>query len=424
MIQQILLKYKEHKKLILNFIFLAINQAVEMFVPLITFRFLIDTIGIEKFGLLNFVMAFIIYFQILIDYGFNNSATRQISLYEHHKKRLNIIVNKVISAKLYLIGLSTVVYLGVILLIPSFREYFLIYLLYYGVVIGYAFSPSWFFQGMQNMKNYILINLISKILALIAIVLIISNESEYWIVPLIFSISYIFIAFITTYQLFSINKFQFRLNNPKKVISELNEGKYFFLSELQATLFTNTNVLILGLFSTLTNVAYFTTADKLSRSLRNIQIPLSNALYPFLTKKINQNPIDGLKLINKITLLGVIITSIISIILGYLAEYLVVLLFGNKMIDAVEIFQILLLIPLFSFIDNMYGKQVLLNLKKDKLFFRIFLISSIICLALSLVLTYLYDIKGTAIAIGIGQGILAFNMFYFAQKVVYGKNKN
>ena len=419
---EILKKYKQHERLILNFIFLAINQAVEMFVPLITFRFLIETIGVEKFGLLNFVMAFLIYFQIFIDYGFNNSATRQISLFENQKNRLNVIVNRVISAKIYLLIISFLLFIFIIFSIPSFRENYNIYLLYFGVVLGYAFSPSWFFQGIQNMKSYIIINAICKILALVIIVISISNEDEYWIAPLIFSFSYIIIAVITTYKLFKENKFSFKIISPKKVMNELNEGKFFFLSELQATLFTNTNVLILGLASSLTNVAYFTSADKLSRSFRNIQIPLSNALYPYLTKKINQDPIIGLKMINKITLVGVIVLSTASIIIGFLGKHIIVLLFSEEMEPATLIFQILLLIPIFSFIDNMYGKQVLLNLKKDKLFFRIFLISSIICLTLSLCLTYFFSIIGTAIAVAIGQGILALSMFYFAQKVVYGKS--
>lgn len=422
--KQIHLKYQQHKRLIHNFIFLAINQAIEMFIPLITFRFLIETIGVEKFGLLNFVMAFLIYFQILIDYGFNNSATRQISLFENHKNRLNIIVNRVISAKIYLLLISFILFVSLIFSIPSFRENYIIYILYFGVVIGYAFSPTWFFQGLQNMKMYIIINAIFKIIALVIIIISISNEEEYWIAPLVFSCSYIIIALFTTFKLFNDNKFSFRLISPKKVKDELNEGKFFFLSELQATLFTNTNVLILGIVSSLTNVAYFTSADKLSRSIRNIQIPLSNALYPYLTKQINRDPLIGLKIINKITLLGVCVLSITSIIIGILGKQIIILLFSEEMESATIIFQILLLIPIFSFIDNMYGKQVLLNLKKDKLFFRIFLTSSIICLTLSLCLTYFFSLIGTAIAVAIGQGFLALNMFYFAQKAIYEKNKN
>ena len=74
---KIIQKYKQYDKLLYNFLFLSIIQIVEMFVPLIIFRILIDVVGVEKFGLLNLVIAFVVYFQILIDYGFNNSATRQ-----------------------------------------------------------------------------------------------------------------------------------------------------------------------------------------------------------------------------------------------------------------------------------------------------------------------------------------------------------
>lgn len=83
---KIIQKYKQYDKLLYNFLFLSIIQIVEMFVPLIIFRILIDVVGVEKFGLLNLVIAFVVYFQILIDYGFNNSATRQISLNKGRSK--------------------------------------------------------------------------------------------------------------------------------------------------------------------------------------------------------------------------------------------------------------------------------------------------------------------------------------------------
>ncbi|SFN38030.1 polysaccharide transporter, PST family [Algoriella xinjiangensis] len=393
-----------------------------MFVPLIIFRILIDVVGVEKFGLLNLVIAFVVYFQILIDYGFNNSATRQISLNKGREVRLNIIINKVISAKIYLLIFSFIIFSLIVFSLPSFKENWGIYFLYFGVTIGYTFSPSWYYQGIQNMKSYMFTNIIVKISSLVIIILIIKEENDFWLVPLVLSLSQIIIAIVTFSLLFLNTSYRFKLLSPNKIYKELNEGKYFFLSELQATLFTNTNILILGFFSSLTNVAYFTSADKLSRCIRNIQIPLSNALYPHLSIEINKDPIKGLKQINKITLVGLSILISSSIIIGYFGEKIIILIFSKDMIEATRVFQILLLIPIFSFVDSMYGKQILLNLKKDKIFFNIFLFSSIFCLLLSCILSYKYNIIGTAIAVVIGQGILAILMFFYAQKIVYGKS--
>jgi len=419
---KIIQKYKQYEKLVYNFLFLFIIQIVEMFVPLIIFRILIDVVGVEKFGLLNYIIAFVVYFQILIDYGFNNSATRQISLNIHSNAKVNVIINRVISAKIYLLVFSFIIFSLIVFLIPSFKENWIIYFLYFGVIIGYTFSPSWYYQGIQNMKSYMFTNIIVKISSLIIIYFLIKNENDFWLAPLILSISQILIALITFSLLLLNNSYQFRLLSPIKIFRELNEGKYFFLSELQATLFTNTNVIILGFFSSLTNVAYFTSADKLTRSIRNIQIPLSNALYPHLSIEVNKNPKKGLKQINKITLFGLCILISSSIIIGYFGEKIIILIFSNDMTGATTVFQILLLIPIFSFIDSMYGKQILLNLKKDKIFFNIFLFSSLFCLILSCILSYKYSIIGTAIAVVIGQGVLAILMFFYAQKIVYGKS--
>lgn len=392
-----------------------------MFVPLITFRFLIQTIGVEKFGLLNFVMAFVIYFQILIDYGFNVSATRDISLAKASKKKINIIVNRVLSTKIYLLIFSFFLFTSLVFVNENFRVNWKIYILYFGVVIGYTFCPTWFYQGIQNMRKYTIINAIIKVISLLTIISIIKEENDYWLAPFILSLAQILIALTTSISMYKSNLFRFKLTKPKTIIREINNGKFLFLSELKASLFTNTNTLILGMFSTLSTVAYFTSADKLARSIRNIQIPISNALFPYLTKEVNEHPVQGLKKVNKITFYGTIFFSLICLFIGYFSEYIIVFIFTDKMLPAVNVFKILLFIPIFTFIDTMYGKQILLNLKEDKLFFKIFLFSSVLCLLLSILLTYFYSIIGTSIAIVISQAVLAILMVYYAQKIVYEK---
>lgn len=412
---------KKNKLLLENLFFLCIIQGVEMFVPLITFRFLIQTIGVEKFGLLNFVMAFVIYFQILIDYGFNVSATRDISLAKASKKKINIIVNRVLSTKIYLLIFSFFLFTSLVFVNENFRVNWKIYILYFGVVIGYTFCPTWFYQGIQNMRKYTIINAIIKVISLLTIISIIKEENDYWLAPFILSLAQILIALTTSISMYKSNLFRFKLTKPKTIIREINNGKFLFLSELKASLFTNTNTLILGMFSTLSTVAYFTSADKLARSIRNIQIPISNALFPYLTKEVNEHPVQGLKKVNKITFYGTIFFSLICLFIGYFSEYIIVFIFTDKMLPAVNVFKILLFIPIFTFIDTMYGKQILLNLKEDKLFFKIFLFSSVLCLLLSILLTYFYSIIGTSIAIVISQAVLAILMVYYAQKIVYEK---
>jgi PST family polysaccharide transporter len=64
----------------------------------------------------------------------------------------------------------------------------------------------------------------------------------------------------------------------------------------------------------------------------------------------------------------------------------------------------------------MYGKQILLNLGKDNLYFRVILCATILNLSINLLLTYFYEELGTAIALISTQIVIVLGMWYFAKR--------
>ena len=99
---------EENKQLLSNFLSLTTLQAFTYILPLITLPYLVRVLGTEKFGLVMFAQAFIIFFNIFVDYGFNLSATREVSVNRDNKNKLTEIYSSVISIKLLLLVVSFV----------------------------------------------------------------------------------------------------------------------------------------------------------------------------------------------------------------------------------------------------------------------------------------------------------------------------
>jgi PST family polysaccharide transporter len=95
------------KKISANFMYLSILQGMNLLLPLITFPYLVRVLGIEKFGLIMFAQAFIVYFSMLADYGFNLSGIREVSSNRNNKNKLIKIFSSIMIARfvLVLIGL-------------------------------------------------------------------------------------------------------------------------------------------------------------------------------------------------------------------------------------------------------------------------------------------------------------------------------
>lgn len=70
----------DRKQLISNFFSLSSIEMANYLFPLITVPYLVRVLGPGKYGLVAFAMAFVQYFVMFTDYGFNLTATRNISV--------------------------------------------------------------------------------------------------------------------------------------------------------------------------------------------------------------------------------------------------------------------------------------------------------------------------------------------------------
>ena len=145
-----------------NFLSLSVLQFINMFLPLVTLPYLVRVIGVEFFGLVSFILSIIMYFNIIVSFGFELSATQQISLCRDDLKKVGKIFSNVLATKLLLLIFSAIMLIGLVYSIDTLRQHSVLYFATFGVVIGNFLMPSWLFQGMENMKYITFANVMSR----------------------------------------------------------------------------------------------------------------------------------------------------------------------------------------------------------------------------------------------------------------------
>lgn len=405
----------KHSRLLENFISLSTLQVANYILPLITLPYLVRVLGPEKFGLIAFAQAFIGYFNILTDYGFNLSATRDISINRKDNDKVSEIFSSVIVIKFGLLILSLFIMTLIIFSFDKFRSEWPIYYLTFGVVIGQVLFPVWFFQGMEKMKYITFLNILARIIFTISIFIFVKNASDFLYVPILSSLGSIVAGIVALWIVFKDFRVKFRMPDFERVKFHLKEGWYIFISTVAISLYTTSNTFILGLFTNNIIVGYYSAAEKIIRAAQGLLSPVSQTIFPHVSKLINESKDAGIKFIRRITYLIGGLSFIISLVIFILANLIVEIILGSQYTESIIILRILAFLPFLVGLSNVFGVQTMLTLNYKKAFTNIIVFASGVNIFLAIILVPIYNDIGTSISVLITEMIITISMFLFLE---------
>jgi len=288
------LKDENLKRLAENYFSLAFLQGLNYLIPLVTLPFLVRVLEIENFGLVQFANSLVLYFVIVTDFGLNLFAPREIAVHRGDMRKISEIFWSVYIIKGSLVVVSFGVLAAIVFYFDRFNRDWLLYLVSYGIVIGQAFFPIWFFQGMEKMKFIALLNIASRLVFAISIFSFIRGPEDLLLVPLSHTMGYLVAAGLSLWIV--LKRFRVQVFVPERAIlvDYLKRSFQFFLSRASVSMFTISNTFVVGLFLGNATAGYYSAAEKLYNVMVSMYSPLSTALYPFMAHTRN------LKLFRKI----------------------------------------------------------------------------------------------------------------------------
>jgi len=348
---------KEKRVLLSNFLSLGVVQGLNFLLPLLVVPYLLYTLGVEIFGLLTMATAFIGYFMILSDYGFNITATREISVHRNNHDKLNEIVSAVLIIKVILMLLGFAMLLLSLFLFDKLGNDALIYLLTFGMVIGQVLFPIWFFQGIEKMGYIAILNVVAKLFFLLAILLFVKEKEDAYWVPLFNSLGFIMVGVISLVYMYKTFKIRFVWQSYRVLRRYFLLGWHVFLSRMAVVFYTSSNIFILGLFTSHTVVGYYAIADKVISALVSLGEILNQVFFPYLSKKWEESRQNYYQIFYK-TLKGLFLgMSIVALVVTLWASNIVQLLSGKEMVVTTELLQIMSLAVILFPIGGLFSQS-------------------------------------------------------------------
>lgn len=409
MTKMIHLMSKNSRVLVSNMLSLGILQVVGYVFPLLTMPYLAHVLGVNNIGKIAFASAIIIFFQTLVDYGFNFTATRDVAKQRDDKTLLSDIYSSVMCCKLLLLLVAAIILLLLIIIIPTIREEWKLFLATFLMLPGYIMFPEWFFQGLEQMKYITILNIISKLLFTVAVFIFIDTANDYVLQPLLTSIGFILSGIIAMYIIHKKIKVNLHWVPIRQTIATLKGSTDVFLNQLAPNLYNSFSVMLLGFFWGAKANGLFEAGNKLISIVDRLLNVISRAFFPYLSRNINKHSIY--------VKLHFSLTCLAAIILFIFASYFIRIMFSDEFIEAVWVLRILSISIVFLSLSHIFGVNYLIITGNDRLLRNITIKMSLLGFIISVPLVYYFGFIGAATTILITRLLIGLNTYLKANSI-------
>jgi len=349
-----------------------------MLLPLITYPYLIRVLGKETYGLIVFAQAIVGYLVILVGFGFNISATKEISVFRNDKNKLNEIFSSVIIIKVILFFLSIIILISLLFFIPQAYKYRLLFFLTLWMCLYDVIFPIWYFQGIEQMKYITYITLLSRLTFVGLIFVFVHSVNDYLFIPIINGIGALVAGTISLYIIFFIHNIKLIKPTYSIVKQTFRESLLLFFSSSAIQIYLNANKVVVGMYLGLAEVAYFDLGQKLLGLLKTPLAIISQTIFP----KVSVD--KDLKFLNRLMFYTFWGTLFFLLTTWILAPYIVITLGGLQMMPAINVIRILAISIVFVGLSQYMGSVRLVPFGYTKSYTWVTLIS-LLFYALSLI---------------------------------------
>jgi PST family polysaccharide transporter len=329
-------KKKLNKKLLENTVMLYIMQFAGYFFSLLIVPYQTRVLTKEYYGALSIALGVMMYFTMLIDFGFMVSGVTEVADHRNDKQLLSECITCVMVLRIMLSILSVIIMSALIGLIPSYQRWSDAFYLYLSAIILEALLPMFFLRGMEDMRTVAILTLLSKALATALVFIFVKSDADYLLIPVVrvagaalsFAVAWIYITRRYGVKLVKISW--------KQLYISLKNASGFFVSRIASTVYRGGNTAILGAVLPPTMVALYACPEKLMSFGMTMSSPISDSLLPYIAKtKDYKSAWRMIKLITPVILVGGTI--------GFIwAEPIIALIFGAQYVESAPVLRALI----------------------------------------------------------------------------------
>ena len=388
-------------RVIKNFFSLAVLQGGNYLLPLVLIPFLVRVLGMSTFGDWVFAISFVSIFRTFVNYGFDLTATRAVSVNRDDRMFVSDLCATVVIIRLVICVLSCLILLGLAVAFRNIWSVVVLAQLSMLVLVGEALFPAWLYQGMENMSRITQLRLGYRVLFVFLVFLLVRGPQDVLLIPIVEAVGSLLAGLIALYLAYQRYGLSFRWPRYSFLMRELKDGVGVFASYLAVHFYMTINTVLLGFFQGTAAVAQYSIAEKVYYAIRGIFSPVMQALFPTLSLLYEQDFNTFRRAARSIALVFFAALVGLAIIVFFSAESIVLLIAGQPEPVATRALQILS-VTLTLGLGSLFSPLLVIQ-KKNNLLALVTFSTVGVNLAIVFPLIHYYGAIGIAMALFITQ---------------------
>lgn len=367
-------------------------QLLNMLIPLVTTPYLSRKLGAAGIGTYSYSYAVAQYFSIFILLGLNNYGVREIAKAKNNIDLLSSVFFEIYSMQAFFGILVTIAYCfyAIHYAINNSAAIALILLIF-----SSSIDINWFFTGLEKFKIIVIRNAIVKLLGTISIFLFIRSSNDAVLYCYIMSIQ----TFLSQAILWPHLKKEIRIVIPnfKNVIRHFKPNLLLTITVISVTIFKYIDRVMLGLWSSIDQVGFYESSEKIIIVPQLLVIALGNVMLPRISNKLAAGLDDDYESLYRSISFALFVVTTIGFGIMTVAKEFVPLFYGYGYSVCIHMFYILIPCSFFFAFATMIRTQYILPHGLDSIYIVSGVIGAIVNVVLNSILIPSIGITGAAL---------------------------
>lgn len=399
--------------------YLILLQGVNQLLPLIVMPYLMIKLGTYGYGHVGYSLSVIQYMIIIVDFGFNFSATKKIAIVGDNRVKRSRIFWATVAAKTFLLTISMLIMLILITCVGTFRLYRTAIIATVPMLIGSTYTFMWLYQGIGKIRLFSILNTISKITLLPLIFIYVKTPEDYVVAAFLQSAVFLFTAIASGIHIYYKKWIIKQRPTMRDIKNEISDSFPLFLSSASTSVYTQLTVVIIGFFCATETVGLYTSAERIMRAACFVlYTPLSQVYFPKISALASKNRAEAKNMFKRAKIIIMSVMTLVCVALLVCGKWGPVIL-GSDYNGIDKYLTIFAFVPFAIGFGGIYGQMGLIALGNKytiRSFRNTYFTAAVFSICATLSVTPIFYAYGACFVTAATEIIVALLMYYKYKK--------